>query len=174
MLKFKVKDSTHQAISVISKYLCILGFIGAVGFFGFTMVKNYQEAKTILSDAVVLDAEVTLDDVVYEKGRKGRSKATYHFSYHYEAGGKNYNKSFTTSESNANKYIDSESVQIAYSKADPTLSGKVEQLEKNSSIGSLSWRGIVAFFGLMFLAAVVYGLITSVLFINKDKPEEDD
>ncbi len=174
MLKFKVKDTTHQFISVITKYLCILGFIGSVGFFGYTMVINYQEASGILSDPVIVDAEVSLDDVIYEKGRKGRTKETYHFSYFYEVDGQTFEKPFTTSGSNADKYMDSETVQIAYAKSNPSLSGKVERLEKNSSIGSLMWRGAVAFFGLMFLAAVVYGLVTGVLFVNKDKPEDDE
>ncbi len=174
MINFKVKDSSHQFISVIAKYLCIFGFIGSVGFFGYSMVINYQEASTILADPVVLDAEVSLDDVTYETGRKGRTTETYHFSYYYQANGQEFIKPFTTSESNADKYIDSAMVQIAYAKSNPTLSGKVERLEKNSSISSLLWRGTLAFFGLMFLAAIVYGLITSVLFVNKDKPEDDE
>ncbi len=169
MLKFKVKNSTHQNISIFAKYLSILGFVGSAGYFAYSMVINYQEASTILSDSVVVDAKMVLDDVSYERGSKGRSKETYHFSYYYDANGEEFNKSFTTSESNADKYINSETVQIAYARSNPSLSGKVGRLEKNSSISSLLWRGALAFFGLIFLAGVVYGLITSVIFINKDK-----
>ena len=173
MLKIKVKNSTHQTISVISKYLCIIAFIGAVGFFGYTMVKNYREASTILSDAQVIDADLMLSDVTFEKGRKGRTKSVYEFTYSYEAGGQLYEKSFTTSESNADKYVDETTIPVAYAKSNPALSGKLNQLEKNSSLGSLTWRGLVALLGLMFLAAVLHGLITGVLFINKDQPETE-
>ncbi len=173
MLKIKVKDSTHQVTSVISKYLCIIGFIGAIGFFGYTMFKNYQEATTILSDAQVIDADLMLTDVRFEKGRKGKTKGVYEFTYSYEAGGQTYEKSFTTSQNNADKYVDETTIPVAFAKSEPELSGKLNQLEKNSSLGSLTWRGLVALLGLMFLAAVVHGLITGVLFINKDNPETD-
>ncbi len=173
MLKIKVKDSTHQVISVISKYLCIIGFIGTVGFFGYSMIKNYQEATTILNDAQVIDADLMLTDVTVESGRKGRSKNVYEFTYSYEAGGQLYEKSFTTSENNADKYVDETTIPVAYAKSNPELSGKLKQLEKNSSIGSLTWRGLVALLGLMFLAAVIHGIITGVLFINKDNPETE-
>ncbi len=173
MLKIKVKERTHQTIAVISKYLCILGFIGAVGFFGYTMVKNYQQASTILSDSVVIDADIGLSDVTFESGRKGRTKEVYHFTYHFDANGESYEETFTTSENNADKYIDLESIQVAYSKSNPELFGKLDQLEKNSSIGSLTWRALVALLGLMFLAAVIHGLITGVLFVNKDNPETE-
>lgn len=173
VLKIKVKASTHQVISSISKYICILGLLGSIGFFGYTMVTNYKEASTILSDAVMVDAALSLDDVTSKKSRKRGSTETYHFSYTFEANGENFEKTFTTSESNADKYLDSETIEIAYAKSNPSLSGKVKRLEKNSSIGSLTWRGILALLGLSFLAAIVHGLFTEVLFINKDKPEEE-
>ena len=173
MLKFKVKDSTHQNISVFTKYLCILGFIGSIIFFGYSMFKNYQEASTILSDSVVLDAALSLDDISQERGRKGRTTETYHFSYSYTVNDQEFSKSFTSSESNADKYIDSQTVQIAYAKSNPALSGKVDQLERNSSISSLLWRGAIGIFGLMFIAALIFGLITSVIFVNKGQPEEE-
>ncbi|MFC3192826.1 DUF3592 domain-containing protein [Marinicella sediminis] len=171
MLKIKVKERTHQTIAVISKYLCILGFIGAVGFFGYTMVQNYRQATTILNDAQIIDAELMLTDVTFEKGRKGRTKSVYEFTYSYEADGQAFAQSFTTSESNADKYVDATTIPVAYAKSNPALSGKLNQLEKNSSLGSLSWRGLVAFLGLMFLAAVIHGLITGVIFVNRDDPE---
>jgi len=173
MLKFKVKSTTHQTISTVSKYFSILFFLGSVVFFGYTMVSNYHQASTILSDPMVVDAEVTLDDVTYEKKRKRGTTETYHFSYHYAAAGKMYSKPFTASESNAEKYIDSGSVKIAYAKSNPELSGEVEILEKNHSISSLLWRGGLALLGLLFLAGVIFGLLTEVIFVNKEKPEEE-
>lgn len=172
MLKFKVKTNTHKTISLISKYLCIAAFIGALGFFGHSMYKNHQEASTILNDAVYVDADLLLTDVIVESGRKGRTKSTYEFTYSYEAGGSQYEKSFTTSENNADKYVDLETLPVAYAKSNPALSGKVDQLEKNSSLGSLAWRGLVALFGLMFLAWALHAIITGVTFTPRDEASE--
>ena len=172
MLTFKVKKSTHQTIAVISKYLCTLAFIGAVGFFGYSMSRNYQEANTILNDAVYVDAELMLTDVILESGRKGKTKSTYEFTYSYEAGGSPYEKTFTTSESNADKYVDLTTIPVAYAKSNPALSGKVDRLEKNSSIGSLAWRGLVALLGLMFLAWALHAIITGVTFTPRDEAGE--
>jgi len=171
MLKIKVRDRTHQFISVISKYLCLIGFLATGGFFAYTMVKNYQEATTILNDAAIVDADLMLTDFSVEEGRKGRVKAEYEFTYSYEANGQRFEKSFTAGEKAAAKYIDEDTLPVAYAKANPALSGKLSQLEKNSSLSSLTWRGLGSLLGLMFLAAVIHALITGVLFINKDDPE---
>ncbi len=173
MLSFKVADTTHKNIATVTKYLCYLGYIGGILFFGYTMISNYQQAGAILSDPVVLEADIRLDDVTTEKGRKGRSTETYHFTYYYEANGQVYDQSFTTSESNADKYLDTETVKIAYAKAKPELSGKLEQLEKNHSLGSILWRFALAFFLLMFLVYAVYMIITAKLFVNRDLPASD-
>ncbi|WP_223787407.1 DUF3592 domain-containing protein [Marinicella meishanensis] len=172
MLKIKVQDRTHQFISVISKYLCLIGFLGTVGFFAYTMVNNYREATTIMNDAAIVDADLMLTDFNIEEGRKGRVKAEYEFTYSYEANGQTFEKSFTASEKSAEKYVDQATIPVAYAKSNPALSGKLSQLEKNSSLSSLTWRGLGSLLGLMFLAAVIHALITGVLFINKDDPEQ--
>lgn len=172
MLSFKVKKSTHQTISSATKYLCYTAYIGGLVFFAYTMFSNYRQAGMILDDPVITTAAVTLDDVTVEKGRKGRRTETYHFTYAYEVGGETFEQSFTTSESNAAKYLDQESVEIAYAKSQPALSGKRQQLEKNHSIGSILWRFALAFFLLMFLVYAVYMIITAKLFVVRDASSE--
>ncbi len=172
MLSFKVSESTHQTIAITTKYLCYIGYIGGLVFFAYTMISNYRQAGMILDDPVITTAAVTLDDVTVEKGRKGRRTETYHFTYAYQVEGETFEQSFTTSESNADQYLDDESVEIAYAKNDPTLSGKLKRLEKNHSLTSILWRFALAFFLLMFLVYAVYMLITAKLFVNRDPNSE--
>lgn len=169
MLQFTVKANTHNTITTITKFACWLGFIGAVVFFAYTLFVNYQKSAAILADPVIINAPVTLEDVTLEEGRRGRIKETYHFQYSYEVGGQWHKKDFTSSESNAKKYLDADTIEIAYLKSNPAESEQLDRLQKNSSLSSLSLRGLVALLGLMFLAFALFKIITAKLFITPAK-----
>ncbi len=171
MFSFEVQPETHKKVSKVSKSVAYLGFVAAVIFFVATAVTTYKEASEILADHTVVDAYLQLDDVTQERGRKGRTREIYHFSYEFDVNGKNYKKAFNVNESNADKYIDLDTLKIAYSNKDPQLNGQLEMLERNNSISSMLKRLAIAIPFLALLSAAVFYLITAKLIVPKPEQE---
>jgi len=163
----KISSQSHATFSSVMKKLAIVGFFGVLVFFGWVAAQSHLEAKDILSEKQVVEAILNLDEVT-EKRRKRRTSYTYHFSYVFEVNGNNYGSSFSTSESNAEKFIDQPSLPVAYKSSDPSVHDRLSVIEKNASLFGVIKRMLIALPLIALMVGLVYLLITAKLVTARD------
>ena len=163
----KLSAHSHARLASVVKKLAIVGYLVALVFFTWVGLDSHWEAKQILSDQQVVEAALALDEIT-ERRRKRRTTYTYHFSYNFEVDGQTYGSSFSTSESNADPYIDAATVSVAYKLSDPAVHDRVKVIERNASLGGVFKRLLFAIPLLALVVAAVYGLLMYRLFSIRD------
>ncbi len=104
MLSFKISQGAHDKVRRVSSIICTLFSIGFVVVMCLTAIGDHLRAKRILADHSVVSAPLVLDEVTEERGRRGRTKEMYHFTYQFEVKGQPYIGRFDVAGSNADKY----------------------------------------------------------------------
>lgn len=172
MISFKISREKHRKFSAASKKFFTVAFFGMLIFLGYMIVSEYRSASAILADATITDAAIELVDVTEVRRRRGRTSEMYHFAYNFEVDGKQFRGSFEASESNADKYLNAETVRIAYANADPDRSDRLEHLESQGSIGSWLKRIAIIVPVMVLLAGLFHLLLTQRLIVPRE-PEAD-
>jgi len=168
MISFKVKPQNHERISRWSKRFFVLVFLAGAAMLGLSGVESYRHANSILADHTIVTVPVELVQINQERGRKGRKKNTYHFGYAFEAGGRQHTGHFTTSESNAEPYLDDgATVEVAYANADPSRFDRLKRVQGQSGFGGLLMRLLVAVLGAAFIAFVLHMLLVAKLIVPR-------
>ncbi len=172
MISIPVSATSHQRLSIVSKWLCLAAYVVVVLVFSLSGLGNYRKANAILKDHAVVSAPVELDSIEENRGRKGRVSHEYHFSYAFEAGGTTHHGSFSTSESNASRYLDEgATVEIAYAKSEPARFERLSMLENNKSLSGVLTRLCISLLLMAVLAFIVHLLITRKLFVTKQEAD---
>lgn len=169
-LSFKLKESTHNTVSTITKYLCYIGYVAVMISLSYKAVSSYLEASEILSDFQTVEANLTFTGVTEER-KKRHTVSTYHFAYAFTVDGKEYTKAFTTSEDNSDKFMGKESVMVAYSTTNPAKHGRLSRLENNNSIAGKIKSVVLASVVMAVVIWIVYLYITASLFVVKKNEE---
>ncbi|NZA25699.1 DUF3592 domain-containing protein [Luteimonas sp. SJ-92] len=173
MISFKLEPDNHAALSRWSKRFFQVVFVLAAGVLMFMGIDGYREASSILADHSVVNVPVELEGIDEERGRRGRTRHMFDFGYAFEVDGTQYRGAFTTSESNAEKYLgDGTTIDIAYSNADPARFDRLDKLQGMAGAGSLVKRMAIAVLGAAFLAFVMHMLLVAKLFVPR-KPEPE-
>ncbi|MDH5825042.1 hypothetical protein QFW77_18915 [Luteimonas sp. RD2P54] len=173
MISFKLEPGNHAALSCWSKRFFQVAFVVAAGVLTFMGVEGYREARSILADHSVVNVPVELEAITEESGRRGRTKHMFEFGYAFEVDGRQYHGAFSTSESNAQKYLgDGVTIDVAYSNADPARFDRLDRLQGMGGAGSLLKRMAIALLGAAFLAFVMHMLLVAKLFVPR-KPEPE-
>ncbi|MBC9250756.1 hypothetical protein A9179_10755 [Pseudomonas alcaligenes] len=169
MLSFKTSPATHQKISRVSRWLCFAAFVVGLGFLGYTSVAGYRTATAILKDHSVATAAVSLKDVTEEHHRKGRTSLTYNFTYAFEAKGTQQVGEFSTSEDNAQPYLEEGAkVEVAFSNQDPSHFDRLERLQTQADLGGSLKRWLIMLPVGALLALVLHILIVARLFVPRE------
>lgn len=169
----KVKPQTHATISRWSKRLFMLVFVAGAVMLGSMGIQGYRNANAILADHSTVTVPVELVEVTQERGRKGRTKEVYHFGYAFEAGGRQFQGAFTTSESNADPYLeDGAAIEVAYANADPARFDRLERLQGQSGLGGLAMRLLIAVAGAALIAFVLHLLVVAKLIVPRPTDAE--
>lgn len=168
MISIPVSPASHRRLATASKWLCLAAYVVVVLVFSLSGLGNYRKANAILKDHAVVSAPVELDSIEEKHGRKGRVSNQYHFNYAFEANGVTHHGSFTTSEGNADRYLeDGATVEIAYSRSEPARFERLGLLENNKSLGGVLTRLCISLILMALLAFVAHLLITRKLFVAK-------
>lgn len=166
MLSFTTSPATHAVVSKASRIFFSLAFLVGITVLAAGAIRGYLAATAILKDHSVVTAPVTLDEVVEERGRKGRKRNMYHFSYRFEAKGQPQTGTFITSESNADPYLeDGVTVEVAYSNQEPSRFDRLERLQNQSSLKGVIIRLLVSLPFVALLAWIAHLLTTRKLFV---------
>lgn len=172
MVSFKVSQESHRRLRGVSKKFFTVAFFAALAWLAYTAVVEYRAASAIMADATVTDATVELDGISEERGRRGRVKEMYHFVYSFEAGGRTHQGRFDAAASNAGKYLEAETIKVAYSNADPGRFDRLDRLESQGSLGSWLKRMLVIIPIAALLAAVSHLLLTGKLIVPRPSDAE--
>jgi hypothetical protein len=167
MFNIKVKENTHKGIKKVSKILAVIAFVVIFVVVGYQNVTGYIRANEILADHTVVDASLTFEGVSEERGRKGRVREVYHFSYQFDGKGQQYVSEFTTSESSSGYYLERDVIPVAYNNSDPGKFDRLSELEEHGNIMSNLKRMGLGSVMLMFILAMIYMLITRKLIVPK-------
>lgn len=166
----KLSAQRHSSFSALMKKLSVAGYIGALAFFAWVGLQAHLDAKNILSEKQIIEAELSLDDIT-ETRRKRRTTYTYHFSYTFDVADVNYSSDFTTSENNAEKFIDEPTVTVVYKQSDPNIHDRLAVVERNASLGGVIKRLFIALPILALVFSAIYLLITQRLFTVRKEDE---
>lgn len=170
MISIPVSPISHRRLSNASKWLCLVAYVVVVLVFSLSGLGNYRKANAILMDHAVVSAPVELDSIEEKRGRKGRVTNQYHFNYAFDANGVTHRGSFTTSEANADRYLeDGATVEIAYSRSEPTRFERLSLLENNKSLGGILTRLCISLLLMAVLAFIVHLIITRKLFVTQQE-----
>ncbi|CAG4968923.1 DUF3592 domain-containing protein [Novilysobacter luteus] len=168
MISFKMAPENHAKLSRLSKKFFMVVFVVGAALLAYKGVESYRYANSILADHTVVTVPVVLVDVSEERGRKGRTRNMYNFGYVFEADGREYEGSFTTSESNADPYLaDLATIDVAYTNADPSRFDRLERLQGQAGFGSLMMRLLVAISGAALLAGLMHLLLVAKLIVPR-------
>jgi len=170
MLSFKISPAAHQKVSRVSSIICTLFAIGFVVVMCLTAIGDHLRAKRILADHSVVSAPLALDNVTEERGRRGRTKEMYHFTYQFEVKGQHYIGRFDVAGSNVDKYPEGTVLQIAYSNTDPAHFDRLDRLQDLSETGGMFTRLGVGVLGAALLAFIIHLLATRRLFVPREEP----
>lgn len=161
-----VSESAHARISSVSMWLCIAALVVFTTVLAWSGFNGWRQASAILKDHSVVVAPVKLEDIEEKSGRKGRTTYTYHFSYTFEAGGTTHTGTFSTSESNSERYMEEDAtVKVAYANAEPSRFERLDRLEANKSLGSVLKRWLITLVISGVLAFAAHQIITRRLFV---------
>lgn len=170
MISIPVSPASHQRLSTASKWLCAIGYVLLALLFSLSGLSSYRKANAILKDHAVVSAPVELESIEEKSGRKGRVSYEYHFNYAFEVDGVPYRDTFSTSESNASRYQDDgATVEIAYSRTDPSNFERLTLLENNKDLGAVVRRLLLAMAFAAVLAFFAHLLITRKLFVARQE-----
>ncbi len=171
-LRITLQEGTHNKLSVITKYLCFIGYFGFLIHLASLGIGSYLDASTIMENPETVEASLSLDDITYEEGKRD-TYAMYHFSYVFTVGNQEYRKEFSASESNADKFIDRETVTVAYLASDPSMNDRLARLEDNNSLFGFIKRFLFSALLFGFVVLLIYAYITSMLFVTEAMKEEE-
>ncbi len=164
----RLSEQSHASFSRFMKALSVLGFIAAVGFFGWTAANAFLKARSIQSEQQLTEAVLSLEDISEERGKRG-TRYTFHFWYAFEVDGNEFSGQFSTSEDNAEKYIDQTAVTVAYKSSDPSVHERLSIVENNTGLWGVIKRLLIALPLLALLAAAVYALFTQKIVTVRDQ-----
>lgn len=168
MISFSVKPETHAAISRWSKRFFVVVFLAGAGLLAYMGLDGYRQANGILRDHATVNVPVELVEITEERGRKGRTRLMYHFGYAFEADGGQHQGRFTTSQSNAEPYLqDGATIDVAYARADPSRFDRLSRLESQSGFGRLLVRLLVAVAGAALIATLMHLLLVAKLIVPR-------
>lgn len=170
MLSFKISPAAHQKVSRVSRIICTLFAIGFVVVMCLTAIGDHLRAKRILADHSVVSAPLALDNVTEERGRRGRTKEMYHFTYQFQVKGQPYIGRFDVAGSNVDNYPEGTVLQIAYSNADPAHFDRLERLQDLSKTSGMFTRLGVGVLGAALIAFIIHLLATRRLFVPREEP----
>ncbi|MBB4862343.1 hypothetical protein HNP46_001181 [Pseudomonas nitritireducens] len=170
MLSFKISPQAHQKVSRVSSILCTLFAIGFVVVMCLTAIGDHLHAKRILADHSVVSAPLALDNVTEERGRRGRTREMYHFTYQFEVKGQPYIGRFDVAASNVDQYSEGSTLQIAYSNADPAHFDRLDRLQNFADTGGVFTRLGVGVLGAALISFIIHLLATRRLFVPREEP----
>ncbi len=131
-------------------------YLIAMAFFTWAALQSHLDARQIMRDHTVTEAQMELTEVV-EKRRKRRTSYTYKFNYFYTVDGTEYAGHYAASNEKGERYIDNPMLTIAYANSDPARADSLSVLERQSSLKSVLFRLLIAAAILGFVALVIKG-----------------
>lgn len=168
MISFKIQPETHAKFAAWSKKFFFLVFVLGAGFLMYQGFAGYRAANAILGDHSVVTVPVELEDIVEERGRKGRTKLMFHFAYSFEAQGKSYDGRFVTSESNADPYLEEgATIEVAYANGEPARFDRLDKLQDQAGFGGLMTKMLIALAGAALVAFVMHMLLVAKLIVPR-------
>ena len=138
----------------------LLAYLGAFGWLAYAGYSSYSDANAILRDHGTAEAAVTLVDTS-SRTRRGHTSTTYEFRYSFDVWGKTYTGEFSAVNDKADKYLNVDTVGIAYANGDPRQSGVLKTLQRQGSLGDLIKRLAMVGAILGVLALLLGGALAS-------------
>lgn len=169
MLSFKISSGAHEKVRRVSSIICTVFAIGFVLLMCLTAIGDHLRARRILADHSVVSAPLVLDEVTEERGRRGRTKEMYHFTYQFEVKGQPYIGRFDVAGSNADKYPEGTLLQVAYSNTDPAHFDRLDRLQDLSDTSGLFTRLGVGILGAALISFIIHLLATRRLFVPREE-----
>ncbi|CAK7047353.1 DUF3592 domain-containing protein [Saezia sanguinis] len=174
MISFKVTSRAHESIRIFFKIFYGLTALAICVIFLLIVAGSYQKARFILADYTSLTVHLTLQDVEEGSGRRSSSD-TYIFTYTFDAQGKRYQGSLDASESYAEElFAQGLQLEIAYANANPSQFDRLSLLQRQSKLSGAAIRWIITSLIVMLIALILYAFTTMQLFVDKDRPVDDE
>jgi len=145
-----------RKVSGYRKFALLLTVITTVtmAYFG---VRAYYQAKSLLSDYSVVQAQITHTEHRQEEGKKGFIKDIYEVSYEFNVNNRSYLASFKTNEDKFTQYREGGLLKIAYSNQNPKQFERLDLLKRQSNPRDLARRiGIVFILVYLFFSIFVW------------------
>ena len=131
-------------------------YLAGVVFAAYTGISTYVTASSIMRDHTVIEAPMELVDMS-SRTKRGHTSVTYHFSYSYVVAGNEYSSAYSAVNEHGERFLDAQSITLAYSNTNPADSGALHLLERQSSLWEMI-KGFLLFSTILgVLALFVYG-----------------
>jgi hypothetical protein len=173
MISFKLRKKNHDRLTTVTGYLCLAGYLYLMGLATYTGITDSLRASRILDNPTIIQAPLALDGINESYRRRTGTTRTWRFRYSFEVDGTPYEDTFEASESNAGKYLDRDTIEIAFSRD----TGEFEQttwLEGRDSIPGAIWSIVKWMFISALLILLIFLFVTLQLFVVREQDRVPD
>lgn len=173
MISFKLRKKNHDRLTKIVGYLCLAGYLYMMGLASYTAITGSLRASRILDNPTIIQASLALDDVRESYRRRTGTTRTWRFRYSFEVDGTQYEDTFEASESNAGKFVDRDTIEIAFSR-DTGEFERTTWLEGRDSIPGAIWSIVKWMFISALLILLIFLFVTLQLFVVREQDRVPD
>lgn len=173
MISIKLRKKNHDRLTKVVGYLCLAGFLYLMGLAAYTGFANSLQASRILDNPTIIQASLVLDDINETYRRRTGTTRTYRFRYSFEVDGTSYEDAFEASESNAAKFVNSNTIEIAFSR-DTGEFERTTWLESRDSMLGVVWSLIKWMFISAVLIFLMFLYLTLGLFVVREQDRVPD